>query len=99
MSAAPQLIVTLTTDQLSQLVETSAARAVEKLVANQQNEVLDLEGCAALLKRSEDVVMRVLVKHKGLPVHYISDREPRFVRQEVMAWLGTLPTALKRGSK
>ena len=97
MSAAQQLIVTLTTEQLSQLVEASAAKAIEKLVANQQDEVLDLEGCASLLKRSEDVVMRVLVKQKALPVHYISSREPRFVRREVLEWLSTLPTEIEKG--
>jgi hypothetical protein len=91
VSAAAQLIVTLTTDQLAELVETSAARAVEKLVANQQAEVLDLEECAALLKRNEKIVMGVLVKKRGLPVHYISEREPRFKRSEVLNWLDTLP--------
>jgi hypothetical protein len=97
LSAAPQLIVTLTTDQLADLVEASAARAVEKLVANQQQEVLGLTACATLLGRNEEVVMRVLVKKKGLPVHYISDREPRFKRSEILAWLDTLPS--KRGGK
>lgn len=91
-AAATQLVVTLTTEQLSELVETSAARAVEKLVANQQQEVMNLTQCAKLLGRNEEVVIRVLVKKKGLPVHYISDREPRFKRSEVLAWLDTLPS-------
>lgn len=98
MSAAP-LVVTLNTEQLAQLVEASAARAIERLVANQQEEVLDLDGCALLLKRTPDVVMRVLVKRKGLPVHYISDREPRFKRVEVMAWLDTLPTQMRKAEQ
>jgi hypothetical protein len=92
MSAAPQLIVTLTTDQLAELVETSAARAVERLVANQQAEVMDLEECAAMLKRNEKIVMGVLVKKRGLPVHFISEREPRFKRSEVLTWLDSLPS-------
>lgn len=94
MSAAPQLpqlIVTLTTDQLSDLVEVAAARAVEKLAANQQQEVLDLEQCAALLKRHPKVVM-MLIKKKRLPCHFISKRDPRFKRTEVLAWLDTLPS-------
>lgn len=91
MSAAPQLIVTLTTDQLAQLVEDSASRAVEKLVANQQREVLDLEECAALVKRHPKIVMTVLVKKKGLPAHFIDPRTPRFKRAEVLAWLDSLP--------
>ena len=99
MSAAPQLIVTLTTDQLAELVEASAARAVAKLVANQQQEVMSLSACAALLDRNEEVVMRVLVKKKGLPVHYISDREPRFKRSEVLAWLDTLPSKRLQGKQ
>ncbi len=86
------LLVTLTTDQLSALIESSTSRAIEKLVAAQLPEVLDLEQCAALLKRNEKVVMGVLVKKRNLPVHFISDREPRFKRPEVMAWLDTLPT-------
>ena len=91
-AAAPQLIVTLTTDQLADLIEVSAARAVEKLVANQQHEILDLEECAAMLKRHPKVVMATLVKKKGLPCHFISERDPRFKRAEVMAWLDTLPS-------
>lgn len=99
MSAAVKLIVTMTTEELSDLMQQSAKLAVAELVSAQQDEVLDLEGCAKLLKRSEDVVMRVLVKSKGLPVHYISDREPRFVRREVMSWLSTLPTQLRRAER
>jgi hypothetical protein len=34
----------------------------------------------------------VLVKKRNLPVHFISEREPRFKRAEVMAWLDTLPS-------
>jgi hypothetical protein len=97
LSAAPQLIVTLTTDQLAELVETSAARAVAKLVASQQQEVMSLSVCAALLDRNEEIVMRVLVKKKGLPVHYISDREPRFKRSEILAWLDALPSKAPQG--
>ena len=29
---------------------------------------------------------------QGLPVTYISPREPRFQRSKVLAWLDTLPT-------
>jgi hypothetical protein len=86
------LLVTLTTSQLAELVEASTSRAIEKLVAAQNHEVLDLEECAALLKRNEKVVMGVLVKKRKLPVHFISGREPRFKRTEIMAWLDTLPT-------
>ncbi len=91
MSAAPQLIVTLTTEQLGELVEASAARAVAKLVANQQSEVLDLDECAALVKRHPKIVIQVLVKKKGLPAHFIDSRTPRFKRTEVLAWLDSLP--------
>ena len=46
----------------------------------------------AMLKRNEKIVMGVLVKKRGLPVHYISEREPRFKRSEVLTWLDSLPT-------
>lgn len=95
MSAAQQMIVTLTAAQLAEIVEQSAARALEKLVANQQSEVMELDECAKLLRRTPDTVMAVLVKKKGLPCHFISDREPRFKRSEVLAWLDTLPSRAK----
>ncbi len=91
MSAAEKLVVTLTTGELSELLEQSASRAVARMVAEQQKEVLDLTECAALLKRTEYTVMNVLVKKRGLPVHFISEREPRFKRSQVMAWIDTLP--------
>lgn len=85
------LVISLTTQQLSDLVTQSVAGAVAKLVAEQQKEVLNLDECAALLQRTTHTVMKVLVKTKGLPVHFISEREPRFKRSQVIAWLDTLP--------
>jgi hypothetical protein len=85
------LVIGLTTQQLSELVTKSVAGVVEKLVADQQKEVLNLDECAALLQRTPYTVMQVLVKTKGLPFHMISEREPRFKRSQVLAWLDTLP--------
>lgn len=92
MSAAPQLVVALTTEELEALLEGCTARAVEKVVASQLPEVLDLEDCAKLLKRHPKTVMSTLVKKKGLPCHFISPQDPRFKRTEVLAWLDTLPS-------
>lgn len=92
MSAAENLVVTLTSEQMSELVAKSVEGVVERIVASQQKEVMTLAECAAFLGRNEEVVVRVLVKKKGLPVHYISEREPRFRRAEVLDWLATLPS-------
>lgn len=99
MSAAPQLLVTLTTDDLAKLLEQCTARALEKIMASQQQEVIDLAECSALLKRTPQTVMDVLVKRKALPCHFISAREPRFKRSEVLAWLDTLPTRAKASNE
>lgn len=98
MSAAPKLVVQLTADELAVLMEQSAERAVAKAVANQR-EILDLEECAALIKYHPRIVMNTLVKKRGLPVHFISDREPRFRRSEILTWLNGLPTARKASNE
>jgi hypothetical protein len=36
-----------------------------------------------------------LVHAKHLPAHYISEREPRFKRAELLGWLDTLPSLPK----
>lgn len=86
------LAVTLTTTELEELVAKSVTGIVNKLLEERQSEVMNLEECAAFLQRHKKVVMSVLVKEKGLPVHYISERDPRFKRTEVLNWLSTLPS-------
>lgn len=83
---APTLVVTLTTDQLAELLEQANARALAKLAAEQQAEVLDLRECASLLKCTTKTVTS-RVRERGLPCHYISPSDPRFRRSEVLAWL------------
>lgn len=98
MTAAPKMIVTLTTDELSSLIERAAERAVAKAVENQK-EILDLDECAALIKYHPRIVMNTIVKKRGLPVHFVSDREPRFRRSEVLKWLDALPSSKKASNE
>jgi predicted DNA-binding transcriptional regulator AlpA len=82
----PQMLVSLTTDQLAELLEQASARALAAVVSKQQAEVLDLRDCAALLKCTTKTVAKY-VQTRALPCHYISSTEPRFRRSEVLAWL------------
>ena len=89
-SEAPQLVVTMTAEQLERLLERASEKALAEAIANQAKEVLDLRECAALLKRNTKTVTR-LVETRGLPCHYISGNEPRFRRTEVLEWLSHQP--------
>ena len=84
------LAVSLTVEQLETLVRRATKAAVEAVGAAPPREVLTLAECAELLQRHPRVVMQ-LVREAGLPAHFISVREPRFKRIEVLNWLDTLP--------
>jgi hypothetical protein len=85
-------IIVTTPEELAALVEKAVTDAVSKLPQSGAKEVLNLEECAKLLDRHERVVMSRLVAEDKLPCHYISEREPRFLRSEVLAWLLTRPS-------
>jgi hypothetical protein len=85
------LAVTLTIAQLRELVTNAAKDAVAQVQAHPVREVMTLQQCAEFLERHPKVVMQ-LVREKDLPAHFISEREPRFKRAEVLAWLDTLPS-------
>jgi hypothetical protein len=84
------LAVTLTVEQLADLVRAQVAAELAKLPTYGAKEVLNLQEVAELLDRHPRSI-KGLIDEKGLPVHFISDREPRFKRAEVLAWLDTLP--------
>lgn len=81
-----ELAVTLTVEQLGALVEARVEKALAALPTVAPPEVLDPRACAELLGISTKTVSQ-LVKHDALPVHYLSEREPRFLRREVLAWV------------
>lgn len=86
-----ELAVTLTIEQLGELVEVRVAKAVAQLIETQEREVLDLTHAAKLLKRHPKVLMK-MVRSENIPVHFISGREPRFRRSELLAWLSAQPS-------
>lgn len=84
-------LVVLEASELERLLETTVMRSIARLTPAEPKEVLTLEEAARFLGRSaKSVTMMVL--ERGLPAHYISEREPRFKRSELLAWLATLPT-------
>jgi adenylate kinase len=87
-----ELAVTLTVDQLRDLMRSAAREAVAQVQFNPAREVMTLAQCAEFLDRHPKVITQ-LVREKGLPAHFISEREPRFKRSEVLTWLDTLPTS------
>lgn len=88
------LAVTLTVEELGEVVATRVRHELSLVKLAAAKEVLDLTETAELLGRHPKVVAS-LVREKGLPAHYISEREPRFKRSEVLAWLDTLPSKPK----
>ena len=84
------LAVTLTVEQLAELVRQQVAIELAKLPNSAAKEVMSLSEVCDFLGRS-DRSIKLLIE-QGLPVTYISPREPRFQRSKVLAWLDTLPT-------
>ena len=85
-----ELAVTLTVEQLKELVKESLRAELEKMPLVVPPEVLTLTEAAELLRRHPKIVTK-LVREDDLPVHYISEREPRFRRSELLAWLDKRP--------
>ncbi|HLV66283.1 MAG TPA: helix-turn-helix domain-containing protein [Polyangiaceae bacterium] len=85
-----QLAVTLTTEQLRELIREAVRTELSHQPAQTVREVLTLREAAEFLCRTPKVVMQ-LVRAGSLPAHFISEREPRFKRSELLAWLDTLP--------
>lgn len=90
-----ELAVTLTVEQLRELVRAECERAAANASVKPPSEVMTLEQCAELLHRHPKIVMK-MTRESGLPVHFISDREPRFRRSEVLEWLNSRPTEAKK---
>lgn len=88
------LAVTLTIEELGAVVAAQVRKELSVVTLSAAKEVLTLAETAKLLDRHPKVIA-VLVREKGLPAHYISEREPRFKRAEVLAWLDTLPSKAK----
>lgn len=91
-AAIESLAVTLTVEQLGELVREEMRAELARSPMTPAKEVLDLIETAALLNRHPKKVM-ALVREKNLPAHYISEREPRFKRAEILDWLNTLPSS------
>jgi excisionase family DNA binding protein len=81
-----ELAVTLTVEQLADLVRASVREEIAKTAPAAAQEVLTLEGCAELLNLSTKTV-RELERTQGLPSHSLSTKDRRFRRSEVLEWL------------
>lgn len=84
-------LFTLTTEQLANLIASTVRHEIQLAAKGGPKEVLMLDDVTELLGRCRSVVMR-FVEEEGLPAHYISEREPRFRRSEVLAWLSSRPS-------
>jgi predicted DNA-binding transcriptional regulator AlpA len=88
------LAVTLTVEELRALIVDAAKEAAALVQSSPDREVMTLSQCAEFLGRHTKVVTQ-LVREQELPAHYISEREPRFLRSEVIAWLHRQPKTAK----
>jgi excisionase family DNA binding protein len=85
-----ELAVTLTTEQLRELIRDAVRVELARQPDQSAREVLTLKEAAEFLDRHPKVVMQ-MVRAGTLPAHFISEREPRFKRAELLDWLDTLP--------
>lgn len=83
-------LVVLEASELERLLESTVTKAIARLAPSEPKEVLTLEEAARFIGRSPKSMTSIILE-RGLPAHYISDREPRFKRAELLAWLDTLP--------
>lgn len=90
--APRELVVTLTTEQLKELLREAVRETVTQ---NAPKEVLFLDEVAEMLGFNAQTVMRTLVRERGLPVHYITEKAPRFYRAEVLEWFVNQPKTSK----
>lgn len=91
------LAVTLTVEQLREIVRASVREELAKSSPAAAKEVLTLQEAAEFLGRHPRKISE-LIESEGLPAHYISEREPRFKRVELLDWLGQLPAQPKKAS-
>lgn len=80
-------VVVISPEDLAELVRGAVREEVAKLPIANAKEVMTVHEVAELLNRHWKIVMSELVKKRGLPVHYISAHEPRFLRTEVLRWI------------
>lgn len=81
MSAAHQMVVQLTVEELEQLVD----KAVRKAVAPPDTDVLTRDQVAKMLRVNERTVVNYVEQH-GLPATRLPNGW-RFFRSEVIAWM------------
>ena len=84
------LALNLTVEELAELMREQLRTELERMKLGGTKEVLTLSEAAEFLDRHPKKIME-LVRAKRLPAHYISEREPRFKRAELLVWLDTLP--------
>jgi excisionase family DNA binding protein len=84
MGDAAELLVTMTKRQLAELLKDTLSGSVK---AANEPEVMTMQQVAHMLDVHTKTLMNKVVKERGLPVHYIGPKDPRFRRSEVLAWL------------
>lgn len=84
-------LVVLEASELERLLESTVTKAIARLAPSPPKDVLTLEEAAQFIGRSPKLMTRIILE-QGLPAHYINEREPRFKRTELLAWLDTLPS-------
>jgi len=85
-------LVVIEAAELQRLIRDAVKAEVANLTVEGPREVLNLEQAAELLDRNPRVVMKLVKEgNPKLPAHFISGREPRFRRSELLEWLNALP--------
>jgi hypothetical protein len=92
VSAAPvPQVVVMTREEL----EATLTVLVSKLASTAEREVLTVEQAAEVLDVCTKHLMQKLVPERDCPVHYMSPKEPRFRRSEILEWLSKQPKEQK----
>lgn len=85
-------VVVMSAERVRALIDEAVTKANARSAPAVVKEVLSLTEAAEFLGRHPRQVTR-LVREEGLPAHYISEREPRFKRTELLAWIDSRPNA------
>jgi excisionase family DNA binding protein len=90
-----ELAVTLTVEQLKKIIDDTVSNALSRHESEPVKEVFTLLEAAEFLGRHPRQISK-LIREQALPAHYISDREPRFRRSELLNWLASRPKEPKQ---
>lgn len=76
------IVLQLTSEEFDQRIETICDRVISRYITERDNDTLDYDGVAKLLRKSVSTIKRMKASGELIPVH--PSGRPRFLRSEVI---------------